>query len=232
MDRLKNRRDFIPNGFWIVTPQISHEPFGNQAWDFDELCRQEQGRRARNPRFNLATDLPTIANEVDAQNAARLRTMRGAEIYLASPTDPGGIIPNLPAPRKSWRGVAGGVKDVAVGVGVLLDWLGDGAQPVPGDVAESRAGVCAVCPQNQPGDIMAIFTRPVAEKIRAQLAIRKNLQLSTSHDDKLQVCEACHCPLRLKVHVPLGHIEAHLGDTAQRLDKVCWILAELGLNGN
>lgn len=228
MDRLKNRRDFIPNGFWIITPAISSDPFGDLGWDFDTLVREEIGRRHKNPRLNLAMDWNTVANEVDAQCAARCRKIRGGDIYLAADSQPGGPFPNLAAPRKAnWRDVAGGVKSVAAGVGVLLDWLGSGAQPVASSVAELRASVCPDCPKNQPGDILAIFTQPVADKIRQQLAIRKNLNLTTTQDAKLHICGACHCPLQLKVHVPISHVEEHLDDgTRAKLDPRCWILKE------
>lgn len=229
MSRLKNRTQFIPNGFWFIDPQISPEQFGSTAWDFETLCQQVQKRRQQNPRFNLPTGLDSIRNEVDTQNAARMQHMKGASIYLMEGSPPNDPSPNREAPRnRSLLGVVGGVKQVASGIGVLLDWLGSGAQPVTASVAESRAGVCETCPKNQPGDIFSIFTQPVANKIREQLKIRKEMNLTTTHDAKLHICSACHCPLQLKPHVPISHIAAHLSeDDMRKLDPRCWILSEL-----
>jgi len=54
-------------------------------------------------------------------------------------------------------------------------------------------------------------------------------KLTTTSDDKIQICEVCTCPLRLKVHTPLKFINAHLDDDVLRdLERVhgCWIPAE------
>ncbi len=216
-----------PNGFQFVDAAISHESL--QTWDFESLCQQVQARRAANPRFNLTTDLDAIRAEVDLQNAMRVLAIPRAEGYVITDGS-GGPPPNRLAPPMLRRAaLAGeGVKRVASGVGVLKDWLGDGAVPVENEKAIARAGKCVGCPQNAQGDWTSWFTEPVANVVRHQLSIRKDLNLSTPHDAALNVCDACGCPLKLKVHVPLNHIKAHLGDEVKpKLDPRCWILAEL-----
>jgi hypothetical protein len=227
MVRLKSRTQCPVNGFQFVDAAISPEAI--QTWDFEQLCQQVQARRASNPRFNLTTDLAAIRAEVDQQNALRMLSIKGADSYITS--EGGGAPPNRLAPR-GLRQVAelagGGIKRTASGAGVLRDWLGDGAVPVPNEQAERRAEVCAGCPRNAKGDWTAWFTEPVAALIRQQLSIRSDLSLSTPFDARLNVCEACGCPLKLKVHVPLNHITAHLSDEVkEKLEARCWILAEM-----
>jgi hypothetical protein len=155
-----------------------------------------------------------------------MQSIQGADSYIV--TD-GGPAPNPPMPplTHGQPGVAAVVSRVAGGVAVLVDWLGSGANPVENSLSEARAGVCAACPENQPSDWSAIFTKPVAEKIRKQLEIRKEMSLSTSQDAKLQTCAVCLCSLRLKVHVPLKHIVQHLpAHVRLRLHPSCWILSE------
>lgn len=216
------------NGFLFVDAKISPDQL--QTWDFQSMVQQVRDRRAANPRFNLTTDPNAIALEVDHQNALRMLSIRGADGYITS-DGTGGPAPNRLAPR-SLRRVAeaagGGVKRTISGVGVLRDWLGDGAVPVENAQASSRAATCAKCPKNAGGDWTSFFTEPVAALIRSQLSIRDDLNLKTPDDAKLNVCEACGCPLKLKVHVPLNHITAHLGDEVKsKLPAPCWILAEM-----
>lgn len=124
-------------------------------------------------------------------------------------------------------GVVGGVARVKAGIGVLLEWLGDGGQPVDPALAVARASVCATCPKNDGGDFKAYFTKPIADRIRLQLEMRGEMQLRTSHDDKLTVCSACDCPLKLKVHVPIDYVLRHTSNsTRSNLDPRCWILSE------
>lgn len=223
MVRLKSRTQCPVNGFQFIDPAISADAL--QTWDFEGMVAQVQARRAANPRFGLTTDANSIRQEVDAHNALRMLSIRNAESYV---TVEGGASPNRVAPRSpSWAGAVGGVKKVTAGMGALKDWLGAGGVPVPHEKAVSRAAVCVVCPQNQPGDILAMFTQPVAERIKQQLAIKNDMNLNTTYDDKLEVCQACACPLKLKVHTPLEHITAHLpAEVRGKLDPKCWITSE------
>lgn len=225
MPRLRSRTQACVNGFWFRQAQTNWEL---QTWDFEALAQAVQSHRLANPRHNLTTDLTAIRNEVDEYNARRMQSIRGADIYIqeSGPPPPSFITP--PQKGRALTNVVGGAKHVAAGIGTLLDWLGSGALPVLNELSNARAHVCVECPKNQPGDIFAIFTAPLAEKLRTQLAIRRDMSLTTPDDAQLKICSACHCPLQLKVHVPLDHIESHLAEEVkERLDPRCWILKEL-----
>lgn len=117
------------------------------------------------------------------------------------------------------------VRKLGTGIATLADWLG--GQPVSLELSEHRASICVGCPQNQNKDLTSIFTEPVARLIRSQLKERMALKLTTSQDDKLGVCIACGCPLKLKVHVPMDYIKAHIKKPDfDALDPRCWMRHE------
>lgn len=226
MVRLKSRTQCPVNGFQFIDAAISGDAI--QTWDFESMVREVQNRRMANPRFQLTTDANSIRQEVDQQNALRMLQIRNAESYVVVE---GQASPNRVAPRSpSWVGAAvGGAKKIYSGMGVLKDWLGAGGVPVSAEKSAGRASVCAACPQNQPGDIFAIFTQPVAERIKAQLAIKNDMSLTTPSDAKLEICQACMCLNRLKVHTPLEHITSHMSEEVKKaLDSQCWVLKESG----
>ena len=50
--------------------------------------------------------------------------------------------------------------------------------------------------------------------------------MSTIYDEKLHLCSACACPLKLKVHVPISWITKRL--TPEQMERLkeapaCWI---------
>lgn len=95
------------------------------------------------------------------------------------------------------------------------------------NLAEQRAAVCAVCPLNQAGDWTAIFTVPVSLTLRAILGLLKGQGLTTSQDEKLHVCSACACPMKLKVWCRIHHITDHIPpESKAALAQGCWITKE------
>lgn len=181
--------------------------------------------RLKNPaitaRFKLATHPEAIKSEVIKYN----RKINGLP-------EEGTPLPFL-TPRSTSRNVGAGAvaanwaRRTATGVATLADWLGEGAVPVKSELAEHRASICAECPKNLPGDLLSFFTKPVSELIRKQLEERKQLSLSTTHDEKLSVCDACGCPLRLLVHVPIEvKLKKMNKKIKEALDERCWVLSE------
>lgn len=227
--RLKNRWQSPIAGFQFVDAAISAEPLVD--WGFDALVALIIQRRQANPRFGLTLNVAAVQAEVDLQNALRMQSIRGGENFIVQedglPAPPGGS-GSFTDPHNPRRSVVGDkVKAIAAGASLLLDWLGAGGETVPQTLAESRAQVCASCPQNQPGDWTRLFTEPAANKIKQQLSLRAEMELKTTVDDQLRVCKACLCPLPLKVLTPLKHILEHTSDAVKtKLDPQCWVLSE------
>ncbi len=153
-----------------------------------------------------------------------MKSIKGADSYIAG--GDGDDLGFTPARRNANRVVAG-ASNVARGTAILVEWIGEGGVPVEIPIAEARAAICAECPLNDKGDWTRWFTQPASDLITQQLAVKHDLKLATSFDDKLQVCSACGCPLKLKVFTPMKHIRAHLsGESKAKLVPYCWILTE------
>lgn len=232
MVTLKNPEAQIPNGLryiqaetnWDSTKMIGTFP------SMDTLTRAVISHREGNPwlgqKHGWSTEYQDVAKEMRDYNA-RICLEHGWTNFILTDENVPAEVPVIQKKTPSLAEAAAGVKRVAAGIGVFIDWVGEGAVPVAVEVAERRAGICATCPQNNGGDFKAYFTQPIADKIKKQLEIKTDLELKTSYDPKLTVCSACDCPLQLKVFVPLQHILKYTSEEVKaRLDKRCWITAE------
>ena len=221
--RLKSRTECPPGGFIVTISQLNQT---KQFWSFREAVDWYLGIATANPALHLPTDPAKIANFIDQQNALRVMTIPGAEIYLqkgGQEQSPSKKVPlgNLPSRVAA---AATDIRTAAAGTAVVLDWLLSGGKPVDADLASARAAICAECPKNVPG---SWFTVAPAETIRATLSARSDLKLETPYDAKLQSCDACKCLNRLKVWCPVEHIVKHTkADVWDRLDPLCWMLNE------
>lgn len=114
----------------------------------------------------------------------------------------------------------------------MIQWLKEGNQAVPKELAESRAAVCVTCPKNDKGDWMSFFTVPVAGAFRRALESKNAMNLATSHDADLHVCQACSCVLKLKVWTPFDLFFPKM-DAESKLDlwEKCWINEEAKQHG-
>ena len=123
--------------------------------------------------------------------------------------------------------LAGSVKRLGAGIGVLVDWVGSGGKPVSVAIAVSRAAVCKDCPKNKKSAWTEWATAPIAAKIKDQLGMCETMRLSTPYDADLHTCSACLCWLPLKVWTPLEHITDHMSNEVKAdLHPSCWILHE------
>lgn len=242
---LRNRTNAPPGGFWVTIPQAN---FNQQFWDFDSAVNAVVKLMASNPA--LASKHPELPRGkmdaeafVDNQNALRVAAIPGAKPYVmeggGAPAIPfqwtqgGGNSPSgasaavgrqQPTSPPPWFKSLG---NIATGVRTIADWLGKDGKPVENALAEKRAAICVDCPQNKQGDLTSFFTRPASELIRRQLSERSAMKLSTTLDDKLGICDACGCPIKLKVHCPVDIIKAHIPNkSVERLDARCWITKE------
>jgi hypothetical protein len=225
---MKSRNAFPPHGWRYINPIFGMKK--DDEGSFNAICQKERARRIANKylceKHNLSTDIGAVEYDVEQQNVARC-IAHGWNDFVESEAPATNYASQDSKKNSRFGNAVGGLKRVAAGVGVLLDWLGSGGKPVDQAVAEHRANVCVTCPKNDGGPWTSYFTGKVADKIRTQLEIKNDLSLRTSQDDKLTVCSACDCPLQLKVHTPLSHILAHTSpEVKSRLHPDCWITAE------
>jgi hypothetical protein len=236
--RLRSRQRAIPNGVSVYDPATKYQ--APRYASFDAQVGGVIAARLANPgktaQFKLATDRPTVENEVDRYLAQKCMEMGAQDFVDTTRSQADGGQP-APAPfpnqthglnpRQTFRGQS---QSVAVGAEVLVEWLSSGAEAVPQAQANDRAAVCAGCPLNERGSWSRWFTVPLSNAIRAALNQREGYNLHTSHDDKLGTCAACLCPMALKVWLPLDKFLPKMSVEAKdSLDKACWIRKEGGL---
>lgn len=119
------------------------------------------------------------------------------------------------------------IKEMTRGASVLADWVGNG-QPVYPTKAIDRAKVCEVCQLNRSAKGWKdTVTAEAAKLVRAIFKLKENAVLRVPNEEKLGVCAACNCPLKLKVWVPLDFIWDNTPESdLAKFDSKCWILKE------
>lgn len=235
MPKLVSRERYIPNGFRFYQPEIKWQAPPNASFNVivNTLIRARQANPPLIQKYGWSTDYNTVANEVDTFNASLCASMGWTEFFVP---DGGQASPppfsNSPLPSQSELSAVGEkVKTIWSGVKTLNEWLDSGTAPVAQDVAEKRAAICAGCPKNVPGDFTAWFTIPAAAAIKKQLERVSERKLATAVSDRLNVCEICYCPMKLKVFTPVEFIRRHTrAETMAQLRAVpgCWVPAECG----
>lgn len=223
---------FIPGGFRFYIPPLKWQAPPNQS--FDLVVTGAIAALKGNPQAAkaLGWDLSYngMANRVDEFNA-HICEVNGWNKYIQSG---GGSVPkskplNQPELLQSLRAAAVASRQLIAGAKALIEWDESGEPAVAPEQAEHRAIVCSQCPKNEPGDFTKWFTIPAAEIIKRRIERAHDRKLATPRDAELNICTACHCPMKLKVHVPLPWIVRALGaEEIERLKqgKNCWILSE------
>lgn len=236
MIRLKNRQMQIPFGFKYYLPQTKWKA---HEGTFDSIVTQLQQHLAGNPLVasQIKVDPKNVEQVrvlVDFYNAKLCEANKWTDYYLndTGQTPPKGVPPSAtPALRSPGWSAQGAV---AAGANTLRDWFGAGGKPVAVELARSRAERCAQCPKNDvnsgegyAGDWTRYFTKPAADFLKKQFEKRAEMKLATEFDDKIDVCQACLCPLKLKVWCPMEHIKARMPEAVKaELDTECWVLKE------
>ncbi len=233
--RLLDRNKQIPYGMKFLQPETQWKP-RTAFQSFDSIVRGLIAHRQSRPDLvkakGWALDYDTVAMEVDAFNAT-ICARHGWTNYIS---DGGGAEPPpkpqalLQQERSAIAAAAGKAKKIWGGINTLNEWIDSGAPPVPQVLAESRAATCAVCPKNGTGDFTSWFTKPAAAAITKQIEKLNAMKLNTKQDKLINICEVCLCPLKLKVHTPMGFIKAHMGaETLSELRTIpnCWIPREV-----
>lgn len=235
MPSLRSREKFIPNGFAYYCPQVpSWRP---QPWSsLDSLADQVIALRQANPaltqKHNWSLDKNAVLNELDHFNA-NICVAQGWDNYVIG--SEGAPLPKVRPPSnqeiQQLSAVAAKTRLIWAGVKTLNEFLDSGEPAVDKELAESRASVCAVCPQNSQDAFASWFTKPAADVIQKQLGKLSEMKLATSKDSVLQVCAVCLCPNKLSVWTPIKFIKKQMADTT--VDRLrteagqCWKLAEM-----
>lgn len=222
---LISRRTFPPGGYQYFQPQTGWS--ARPGATFDEVVRELIHHRMANPRFNLSTDFDTVANELDEFTCIRLAfnpnycTHGNAPPFLSVPP------PQPQSAGHQSENAAAGVKkyarNTAAGIGLYLEWFGTG-KPVNKEEAEKRAALCVQCPKHVKGNFMQRFNQLAATEIMTVFGILNDLELHTSKDSQLALCDPCDCPVKAKVWSPLDIILKHLRPEAKAgLWEKCWM---------
>lgn len=223
-------RDKFPSqgGWKFRQPQFGNWENQMALVGFDASVKSIIGARAKNKalsiKHNLSTDYETVANELIQYN----RMIRN----LPDPSPPSFFARSRNSLLNGGAAAAGAkwlrkVAQLGTGISTISDLKRSGRDPVLQEVAEKRAEICVGCPKNLSGDLFSIFTKPIANLVRHQIEDKRRLKLATSLDDKLNVCDACGCPMQLKVWFPLDIIKAHIKKPElDDLDQRCWITKE------
>jgi hypothetical protein len=224
MAALKNRQMQVPHGMKFQIPEVKWRsaPFAS----FDTIVNQATAIINSNPALQQTypTDRESVAALVDQFNTM-ICQQNGWTAYITGDPSPPPPKPMAPASQTRMASVAGAVKRVNAGAALLLEWEKTGEPPVESAEAVRRSVICETCPQNGKGDLTSWFTVPAAELIRGRIGRLHSLKLTTPSDEKLGVCMACMCPLKLKVWAPLPLIKKHLSQEVKNdLPAHCWIL--------
>ena len=225
MPHLKSRTEHPPYSFQFLQPETGQS--SPIVGSFNHVVEQVMMLRQANPflaeRHAWRVDREGVEYEVDAYNTARCIAGGWLSFVVMDDNSPPAPTYVMPAQKKTQSAV-GRVRNISAGVGLLLDWIGPTAKAVPAELAEQRAAICVACPLNGKGGVLDFFTAEAAKMIHTQLQMRTEMELKTSADDKLGICQACSCWLPLKVHVPMEFILAHTSeDTKTKLHESCWI---------
>lgn len=220
-----SRSEFPPGGWEFFQPQTKWSAPTPKSSTFDQTVNLIIKHRMANPAVTaanrLSTDPVAVGNELEDYTRAR-RGLPLMNDLLPKPTPPA----QAPSMSGAVLGAVAAVKKIAAGAGLLLEWEESGLPPADQATSDSRALLCSDCPKNEQGkSLTEIFTVPMANLIQRRYERLEQLELKTPHDEKLKVCQACLCPLRLKVHAPMELILKRLKpDQRAELDPRCWIL--------
>jgi hypothetical protein len=223
MSEAFSRSQTPPQGWIFYQPQTKWSAPTPIASTFDQTVILIIKHRLANPavvvKNNLATDVVSVGNELEAFTRARLGIAPMSSPKMPAP-------PSQPQMSGAVSAVVANVKKLAAGAALLMEWDSSGLAPVAKDLAEKRAGICSDCPMNAKGKSLSdFFTVPMADMTRRRFERLEAMNLTTSFDEKLSTCQACLCPLRLKVWTPMELIAKRLKpEQRAELDPRCWIL--------
>jgi len=235
MARLKSRVHFVPGQFQYLVPEIAQPtPF---TGSFDSVVQQVYDFRARNTylcrKYNWSLNRIDIENDVEQANVQRCLASGWTDFLILEDSDQSLIMEKKTQPwsHRAAAGLKRAADAVKSGAGIWRDLFGPEGKMVSRDQAEARAKVCVACPLNKTeGGLGQYFVETLVAQIQSVYGTLHDLNLHTSLDDKLGVCEACSCPTKAKVWPATSYILAHTKpEVKARLhpdNPECWILTE------
>ncbi len=224
--RLKDRNKGLPGSFQLTLAEIGMKSpikgsFSSVVQAFSKIVE-------KNPALAVKHGWPT--NRVDQENWIDQRQCH--RLIAAGYTkfvEMDGVSPPYVGGESRNSQVSGGVvaaaKSIVAGVGLWIDLFGPEGKVVDKVEAERRAVICVACPlNNTKTSLKTLFIEKVAATILKQYAMLHEMDLHTSQDAKLGICDGCLCPTRSKVFVDMSHIKAHMSaDVEAKLAPLCWI---------
>ena len=238
----KIKRSRPPAGGWIyheiATGWTAPMPMSD---DFETTISKIEKHRSANPAYGLSTSRSDIASDLMDQTARRIIAtcpehgpawvIPGSDEEKKNSEKSGSMPPRgqpvAPAARKAGaiERTLSRIRGISRGAATLAAWIGEGSVPVAEFIANHRAEICAACPNNRPAEGFSDrITTSIAEAIRSQTIVKNALDLRTTTEDKLGMCDVCGCPLRLKVWVPLVNVlENTPAEELSQFPEHCWI---------
>jgi hypothetical protein len=228
MVKLLSRTKYPPGSFQVLLPESGmKEPFQG---GFEDCVGWLLAFVRKNPVLAQRLHLPTTrfdAEEyVDFYNARRC-IAHGWLGFVDMDTPPSEV--QVASQKKTalaaYAGSAG--RKIKAAASAWAEMFGK-VGPASKEVAEQRAAVCVGCPKNDMAHgLMDYLNEGAASKALAVLGALRDLDLVTSHNEKLGICRACGCPTKAKVFANIGTIvEKMPPETWPELsrDPTCWIL--------
>ena len=198
-------------------PQIGWSAPTPTSTTFDSTVHLIIKMRRQNPaicvRHRLATDVTSVANELEAYTRMRLGIPALAPPALPSPMPSVGSVP------------VDDIKKIASGAAILIEWDKSNQPPVHSVLADSRALICAACPKNDVAKLEHWRMVPVAGALQSRTARITDMNLKTPSDAKLGLCDALFVPTEKLVHAPLAIINSRVKNR-ELLHNRCWLLTE------
>jgi hypothetical protein len=237
MPRIKNKQNGIPHDWQVLHPEAGMErPYRYPS--FDGCVTWEIRFRKGNPdlcaRFGWTTDVEEVERYVEEQNVQRM-IANGWNDFIEFDGESPPKTSRQPVLPHALAAVAGHLDKIGSAKNLMVQWLGDGLEPVPIELAEKRAAICAGCPKNSKNNgeteetLWQRFTNVAANQIKGLINIKNNIHLQTTRDKELGHCEGCDCVLNLKIHAPVKHIEANTHHSVwPNLAPNCWLFSETG----
>jgi hypothetical protein len=232
MITLKDENKQIPNGYTFYQPETGwrSRPWSSLRGIAEALVAHRKANPFLIQKHGWSADYHEVYKEVISYNV-RICQQMGWMDYLHEVEGAGGRPANVPF-LQSPKSLIDRVKGNVAGGETLVEWLTSKEEAVPADQANSRAATCAVCPSNRKAKLGDIFTVAAAAAVMAAYELRRQWKLETPSDNEIGVCDACDCPMKLKVHVPTKWVQKRITQSQfDALDGKCWIRKEKeGLN--